>query len=504
MKVVKTGDTTWENRHETFVENIKDLYELGDDDNLDALSGYNDATAGLQALIADAIATQTPLRALGAGWSWMQIATVNNGVMLDTKPLNTVFDITAASVSALYPGNPANLLFAQSGNGIWELGAHLKQKNQSLKTSGASNGQTIAGVLGTGTHGSAFDFGATPEFVVGLHLIVGANRHIWLERASAPVVSASFIQSLQTELVQDDDLFNAALVSFGSFGIIHGVMIETEDLFLLETYMQRMPYDASLKAIMQTLDFSTANLPCGNERPFHFSVLLNPYDMANGAYVTTMYKRPYQPGYQPPVDNPAGIGPGDDAAAFMGTLTQGVPELVPVLVNEVIASSLTLFSKQFGTLSEIFNNTTLRGKLLSAAVGFSIENANQVSDMMLNLNQTIGPFTGIFSFRFVKQSTATLGFTRFPQTCVMELDAPYSDATYSFYTQIWQQLENANIPFTFHWGKVNELNPGRIESMYGDAATQWVAARNKLLDADSIKIFTNPILQQWGLDTVLA
>lgn len=503
MNVVKTGDTTWENRHETFVENIKDLYELGNEANLDALSGYNDSTTGYMGLIADAIATQTPLRALGGGWSWMKIATVENGVMLDTKPLNTVFAITANSVSANYAGDAGHLLFAQSGNCIWELSAYLEPKGFSIKTSGASNGQTIAGAISTGTHGSVFDFGATPEFVVGLHLIVGANKHIWLERASYPVVSDSFIQNLQTTLVQDDDLFNAALVSFGSFGIIHGVMIETEDIFLLETYMRRMPYDDSLKAIMQTLDFSTANLPYGSERPFHFSVLLNPYDMDNGAYVTTMYKRPYQPNYQPPVDNAAGIGPGDDAASFMGTIAQAIPALVLALVNKVLGASLTLFEKQFGTHSQIFDNTTLRGKLLSAAVGFSIANVNQVADLMFSLNQTAGPFTGIFSFRFVKQSTATMGFTHFPQTCVMELDAPYSDATYSFYTQVWQMLENANIPFTFHWGKVNDLNPTRLAAMYGAGVDQWIAARNKVLDANAMPIFTNPLLQQWGLDTVL-
>ncbi len=503
MEVVKTGDKTWENRHETFIEDINDLYELGNLSSLDALAGYNDTTTGLQGLIADAIATQTPLRALGSGWSWAKIATVNSGVMLDTKPLNTVFDITATSVSPAYPGDPKYLLFAQSGNGIWELEAHLRPRNLSLKTSGASNGQTIAGAVSTGTHGSAFDFGATPDFVVGLHVIVGANRHVWLERASAPVVSAAFIQNLQTELLQDDDLFNAALVSFGSFGIIHGMMIETEDLFLLETYMQRMPYDDSLQGMMQTLDFTNANLPCGNERPFHFSVLLNPYDMDKGAYVTTMYKRPYQAGYQPPVDNAAGIGPGDDAASFMGTITEVVPALIPTLVNTVIGASLTLFSKQFGTLGEIFDNTTLRGKLLSAAVGMPIAYAARVANLMLSINQIIGPFTGVFSFRFVKQTTATLGFTHFEHTCVMELDAPYSNTTYNFYTQVWQKLEDEQIPFTFHWGKVNEVTPQRIKNMYGAAADAWIAARNKLLDADSIKIFTNPILQQWGLDTVL-
>jgi hypothetical protein len=499
MKIIKTGNKTWENRHETFVEDINDLYELGNADSLDALNSYNDATKGLQGLIKDAIDTKTPLRSLGAGWSWTKIATVANGVMLDTKPLNTVFDITANSVSALYPGDARHLLFAQSGNGIWELGKHLKQRNLSLKTSGASAGQTIAGAIGTGAHGSAFDVGAVQDYVVGLHIIVGPNRHIWLERASAPVVSAAFIQGLQTELVQDDDLFYAALISFGSFGIIHGVMIETEDLFLLESYMRRMPYDDSLKGIMQTLDFSNSSLPYGSERPFHFAVILNPYDMDKGAYVTTMYKRPFQPDYQPPVDNAAGIGPGDDAACFIGTLSEVVPALVPTVVNTVIAASLTLYEKQVGTLSEIFDNTSLRGKLLSAAVGMPIEYAVQVAELMLNINKTIGPFTGIFAFRFVKQTKATLGFTRFGHTCVMELDAPYSDKTYNFYTQIWKMLEDNQIPFTFHWGKVNEVTPQRITRMYGAAADQWKAARNKLLDADTIKVFTNPILQQWGL-----
>jgi hypothetical protein len=503
MKVIKTAVETWENRHETFVENIKDLYELGNEAALDALNSYNDATKGLQKLIADAVSTNTPLRMLGAGWSWTKIATVNNGIMLDAKPLNTVFNITANSVSPDYAGKPEHLIFAQGGTGIWELGKFLKQKGLSLKTSGASNGQTITGAIGTGAHGSAFDFGAVQDFVVGLHIVVGANRHVWVERASYPVASATFIQNINAELIQDDDIFNSALISFGSFGIIHGVMAEVEDLFLLEGYMRRIPYDDALKTLMTTLDFTGSNLPGGSERPYHFAVLLNPYDMDKGAYVTTMYKRPYVTGYQPPVDNPEGIGPGDDAPSFIGLLTDAIPALVPTLVNKLLTSSLTLYEKQLGTVSEIFSNTTLRGKLLSAAVGIPLEEVTRVAELMIDINKTIGPFTGLFSFRYVKQTKATMGFTRYPYTCVMELDAAFSDKTYAFYTKVWKKLEDEGIPFTFHWGKVNELSPQRISAMYGADADKWVAARNKLLDADTIKIFNNPLLAQWGLDTIL-
>jgi len=504
MKIIKTGFHTWENRHETFKEAIKDLYELGNDPMLNALEAYIDTTKGLQQIIGEAIAGKVPLRALGSGWSWTKIATAESGIMLDTKPLNMIFDISQHSVNPLYKGDVKKLFLAQCGNGVWELSRFLKTRFLSLKTSGASNGQTIAGVSATGAHGSAFDVGAVQDFVVGLHIIVSPARHIWLERRSNPVVGPSFIQHLQTELVQDDDLFNAALVSFGSFGIIHGVMIETEDVFLLESYMSRMPYDDTLKKLMQTLDFSNArHLPCGNERPYHFSVQINPYDMDKGAYVTTMYKRPYTAGYKPPVKNASGLGPGDDAPCFIGQLTQVIPSAVPLLVNKLLAGALVPYEKQFGILSEIFDNTTLHGKLLSAAIGIPIEQVARVTELLLALNKTDGPFCGLFAYRFIKKSKATLAFTRYDFTCILELDAAFSDETYAFYTKTWKMLEDAGIPFTFHWGKINELDFSRIKNMYGADADAWIDARNKLLDADTRKVFTNATLQQWGLDKTL-
>jgi hypothetical protein len=499
MKIYKTGKQTWENQHETFVQEIQDLYELANDTQYSAMDGYNNATKELQQLVAEAVRTNTQIRGLGAGWSWTKIAVADKGIMLDTKSLNTIFEISLESVVPEYTGDPGKLFLAQCGNGIWEISKFLRKKKLSLKTSGASNGQTIAGVIATGAHGSAFDFGAVQDCVVGLHLIVGPNRHIWLERKSSPVASDVLIQKLGAEKVQNDVWFNAALVSFGNFGIIHGVMIETEDLYLLESYMRQMPYDDSLRNIMQTLDFSKANLPCSNERPFHFAVSLNPYDKQKMAYVTTMYKRPYREDYQRPVNNPAGIGPGDDAAVFVGGLTDVIPALVPTLVNKLLAGAMTPFEKQFGTLGETFDNTTLHGKLLSAAIGIPIALVNRVTDLMLEMNNTQGPFVGLFAFRFIKKSKATLAFTRFDQTCVFELDAAFSPKTLSFYTEVWKMLDREQIPYTFHWGKMNEITPERIKKMYGDDALAWKEARIALLDPDCLNVFTNSLMVQWGL-----
>jgi hypothetical protein len=225
--------------------------------------------------------------------------------------------------------------------------------------------------------------------------------------------------------------------------------------------------------------------------------------MAGGVYVTTMYKRPYRTNYKRPVRNLNGVGPGDDAAVFVGKLTDALPALVPGLVNKLVAGAVTPYEKVTGTLGEIFDNTTLYGKLLSAAIGIPITSVNKVTEILFDINKTNGPFVGLFAYRFVKKSKATLAFTRFDFTCILELDAASSERTKSFYTAVWARLEKEKIPFTFHWGKVNELNFTRIQNMYGKDADTWITSRNKLLDKVCLKVFTNPTLQQWGLDKVL-
>jgi len=501
MKLIKTGQKEWPNRHETFTETIKDLYIVANESNLDALECYNDTTKGLQNLIRQAIQSNTSIRTVGAGWSWTKIATVKDGIMIDTMQLNSLMYISPQGVVPAYPGDVKKLVFAQCGNGIWELNDALRKKNLSLKTCGASNGQTIVGAMSTGAHGSTIDIGGVQDYVVGLHIIVSPDRHIYVERKSAPVVSALLIQKLETELVQDDDLFNAALVSFGSFGIIHGVMMETEDLYLLETNMQRIPYTAPLKNAMQTLDISSLNLPGGNERPFHFSVTINPYDLQNGAHVYAHYKRPYRNDYEKAKHNSAGIGPGDDAACFIGKLSDAAPALVPKIVNLFLTNRLKPYNGKTGTLGEIFDNTDIRGKGLSTALGIPLNMVNRVIDILLELNRTSGPFTGLFSFRFIKKSNATLAFTHFPEfTCIFEMDGAFSERAKTFYSAVWKKLEEENIPFTFHWGKVTELNPALLAKMYGGNVDAWIAARKSVLDADNLKVFSNPLLKEWGLD----
>jgi hypothetical protein len=502
--ITATNQKTWINRHETVHQAIDNLFDIANGETDDIVDDYNATTIAIQDLIKKAIQQKKGLKPLGGGWSFSEV-TCTDGWLLNTKLMNLLIEIrNAGSLSNQYKGNRNDLLFAQCGNSMQELNNYLRKTGRSLKTSGASNGQTIAGAFSTCTHGSAIDFGSTPDFIVGLHIIVSANEHVWLERASYPVVAGSFIERLQTKLIRNDDLFNSALVSFGSFGFIHGVMLESEPLYLLECYRQRYPLDASLKHIMQTLDFSNAHfLPNGNERPFHFQVVVNQYDINDGAYVTIMYKRQYRDNYQPPVVDHDKAGPGDDVPAFLGKLTQFLPVVTPFIVNNLIKTSFVTFSNVWGTSGEIFTNMDTRGKLLSTAIGIPINLVNEVNEMLIELNNVHGPFSGIFSYRYVKKSKATLAFTKFDHTCIVELDGVESAITRNFYDAVWNELTVRNIPHSFHWGKISNLDPVKLEKIYQQNISKWIKARNTLMPVDALQTFNNQTLTKWGLDTTL-
>jgi D-arabinono-1,4-lactone oxidase len=416
-----------------------------------------------------------------------------------------IFPIRSSqTLSPKYKGTPGNLLFAQCGNSIQELNDWLKKNKRSLKTSGASNGQTIVGCFSTGTHGSAIDVGSVPDFIVGMHIITGPDKHIWLERESYPVVSDIFTQKFKTKIVADDELFNAALVSFGSFGFIHGVMIETEDIYLLESYRKKIPLDDSFRHIMQTLDFSNANfIPNGNERPFHFQAVIDQYNLAGGAYATIMYKRTYRDNYQPPIVDQGKAGPGDDLAAVIGIITDIVPALTHLVVSKLVKSSYTLYEGVLGTSGEIFTNNNIRGKLLSTAIGIPLDRVLEVNDLLIEMNKNQGPLSGILSYRYVKRSAATLAFTKFDPTCILELDCAESNTTWNFYKAVWNELEARNIPHSFHWGKIHNLDEAKTRKIYGADMDKWIEQRNKIMSPEAMKIFNTQSLKDCGLDKIL-
>jgi hypothetical protein len=152
-----------------------------------------------------------------------------------------------------------------------------------------------------------------------------------------------------------------------------------------------------------------------------------------------------------------------------------------------------------GTIGETFSNTKFRGKAASAAIGVQAENASTVLEEIVAINKEF-PFAGALALRYVKGTSALLGFTHFDKTCIMELDGVDSHLSRVFIQKVWSRLEELSIPFTMHWGKFNfSLKPDLLQKMYGDNIIKWKAYRKALLTDEVQKVFTNTFMKQCGL-----
>lgn len=490
---------------------------------------YAQTTANFGWLIDHAIHQNSRLRALGSNWSFTKVGMTGGGIV-DTTKLEEISKIlTKAMTSPAYlakGGQASNLVFTQCGTGILGLHQRLEPLGKSLRASGASNGQTIVGAFSTGTHGAAFKLGAVHDTVVGLHLICGPNRHVWLERASNPVTSRAFTNWLGIEPANvklDDDLFNAVVVGFGSFGFIHGVLLEVENLFLLEEYSnKRVAYNDDLKRAMRRQEFvgtlaDALNLPTPPnplaDEAYHFQMIVNPFqfdpdseDPAKGAYVRVLYKKPYA---EPYVRRPGVSSQMKFSEDTLGLIQQllnklhagQIPGAKRLIVNQLYDSALENTNGTAGKVSELFGGTDIEGAAASMAIGISALQSPEVLNAICRLNAQ-QPFLGVLGLRWVKQTPATLGFTRFPVTCVVELDGVEADDTRRFYKLVWNWLETEGIPYTLHWGKINfNLTRNRVRQMYTDEKVEsWLRARHQLLDAPTRAVFTNDFMEQCGLD----
>lgn len=524
--IEKLDITDWENGHQNFTHR----FQKGASFKLripfgpaTASDQYKQTTANFQWLIGYAIDKDISLRAMGNGWSFSDVAVCDGG-LVDTKALRLSFWVPRRFVSDDYihtGKGTADLFLAQCGMSILDLNEKLEKDanpKRSIKTSGASNGQSIVGATATGTHGSAYRVGAVHDAIVGIHLVVSPERHVWLERASYPVVSDEFIEWMEAELIRDDDMFNATVVSFGSFGFIHSVMIETDPVYLLaEQRADAIKYDDDLIKAIDHLDFSgiELKLPYPSDAPdkqlYHFEVIINPHkfekdNKEKGVYFKTMYKMPYTPDYPKRERDDRGFQYGDHTLGVIETIIDGLPAdlsaaLVPALVNVMFPLAFKSAVDAFGTIGETFSNTKFRGKAISAAIAVATENVSRVVDDVIEINRQT-PFPGGLALRYVKGTKALLGFTKFEKTCILELDGVESDTARRFYQKLWDRLEEKQIPYTLHWGKMNfNLTPQRIRRMYGEGAVdKWIGCRHALLGEAERKVFNNDFLKRCGLE----
>ena len=432
MATTKIENRTWWNTlHKNGPFDLKLFLTTRMEKNSSGLSDfekYKDVAVEIRRLIKLAADNNQRFRAIGSKWSMSSIAHCKDRMHYNTF-MNLKFPIFEGEMHSNSTYEHGNIFWLQCGNQIKEISGFLERRGKSLKTTGASNGQTIAGCISTGVHGSTIDIGSVQDYVIGLNLITGPNPddNIYLERKTKPVLQDTYLENLNIKVIRDDELFNAALVGLGSMGFIHGVVIETENLFLLQRYVKKVDKAEALK-LADTLDFSNYDpkIPGADfkgVRPFHYKVFINPYNTNEAKYgVEFIYKIKYYENYKADFGNPIPFQKEFiylDLIYLFTKIASKLSKSIPVLIGLLKSSILPKEEKTtVGKLSEIFWDAGYQGKAFACSFGVDHTNSSKALELLAKLTRE-NPVPGIFAMRFVKQSKAAFEYSlrsSFPNT----------------------------------------------------------------------------------------
>src|SRR5262245_1126211 len=480
--------------------------------------GLRESGEALSAIVGHAIRDRKTLRVAGSRFSLSNVIEPGD-ILLDSAYLNTILRVRTDWLTADYTSTRASQgfvpVFAQGGTTIHSLNKALAESGLALRTSGAVDGQRIAGAIATGTHGSAIDFGALHDAVLAVHLVVASDKAFLVMPGTRPALTSDFGDwlaaetGIPTETVRNDDVFAAVQVSLGSLGVVHGVVLETEPLYGLRR--QVIPFDIRdprLGRAIETLDTLPLH-PHRPVRPFHFEVVLSPYPPAGGgAFVVLMWKEnDFPPLIAPPPKDP---DLSVDVLNVIGLLSSLISDPVggqalESLVNLILAERYTARDDEPRAPGEVFGPTSLPpGNGVSTEIAVAHRHSLAALSIIyaaIAAEAAQGRhLLGAFGVRFVPRGTgALLGMNQSDLTTYIEMGSIATLDAQSIYSRCWRALDIAGIPFACHWGQQGGHTPARLLRYFGANAIKWRLVRELLLTPPAREVFASRILASVGL-----
>lgn len=233
--------------------------------------------AQLRAVIREAERDGCSVRAVGSGHSWSDVA-LTDGILVQPTGLNKPLEIEPGllrpGVTDALRSEETTLVQVQAGMTIGELNAHLHRLELALPNMGGFDGQTVAGVISTSTHGSGIEYGPLSDLVRSLD-IVGSGATVYRIEPSDGVTDRDAYRTRHPEnrLEQDDQWFDAAVVGMGCMGLIYSVILAVKPMF----YLREIRSPATWSTVREEL--ASGQLLADN---VHCEVYFNPYPDEDG------------------------------------------------------------------------------------------------------------------------------------------------------------------------------------------------------------------------------
>jgi L-gulono-1,4-lactone dehydrogenase len=449
------------------------------------------------------------VRAVGSGHSWSDVA-LTEGVLVQPAGLNKPLDLeeqllrvpaTVPTGASELEGDSVTLVRVQAGIRIAELNAYLESKQLALPNMGGFDGQTIAGVISTSTHGSGIGFGPLSDLVRSLDVVGPGGAVYRIERADGPTDPDAYRDAHpERQLRQEDRWFDAAVVGMGCMGLIYAVILAVRPLFYLQE-----------KRTLSTWSKVREELKLGKvlEENAHYELLFSPYPNKHDEIEMLVTKRePILPS-QYRRDHRR-------SRSLLMELTARFP-LTPLLINLAVGlfpkiSPFLLKLSLKALVNDDYVNISYRVFNIGAAnylpaysceigvpadeprLGEVVEKIVDVAAKRRDQGEVF--HSSPISLRFVKQSDACMSMMQGRDTVMVELIM----ATHTVGgMELLDAHENAlyELGGRPHWGQVNSLtgSHGLVASMYPRYG-EWQEVHAEL---NATGVFDSPFSKRVGI-----
>ncbi|MBV8685183.1 MAG: FAD-binding protein [Alphaproteobacteria bacterium] len=498
VRIARGAPRAWENYHETVKQTVSQLQFI----DLDPAEAAAARLAGTARLVGAELARGRDIRPVGGAWSFSQLHKTG-GDVLTTRETAAVGRLDPATVVGGLDSRRLRLV--SGGTIIKQLNVALEAERLSIRTSGASNGQSVAGAMATGTHGSAPSEGGFQEHVRGIHLVTAPGRSIWLEPAAPGGLDPAFARTFADEVVRSDALFQAAVVHLGGLGYVSGVLFEAVPRFLVGIVQRKAVLKRDALEELARGDFQAFAARFGFADPYFVQAILNPFRPdTRPALVRLLVPIPEEALFEelPFLGSLFNFDPLNALSDVIALLPPGARgEIIAILMRKLYPE----LPKDGGPPVGVTWGTTTPdhhkvGDLFSTGIAVERERLPEALDAMLPAFRQHDGGDAVCTLRFVRKSPGTLAATRWEHNVVIDFDGLRSKASRRAYERVLAAVDAAGIPSRQHWGKLSLLDAARVRRDHGDAAVDaWRAARAQLLSPAMASTFRSQALVDWGL-----
>lgn len=438
------------------------------------------------------------VRAVGAGVSKSDVA-LTDGFLVRTDRLARA---PAPEPDFLRPEwQSRNLVRVEAGIRMQQLNAYLDRNGMGLSQTVRHDQITLAGAVSTSSHGSGMNHGPLNDIVRSLDMVVSGGRVVRVEQTDGPTLASAYgaHHGAERALIQDDHVFNAAVVAMGCMGIICTVLIEAKPKHYLREVREIQPWE-----------MVRDNLADGDvlDRNEHYELYCSPYrGMHERACLVTSRNR-----IEPPVDRARHRGRRSwfRRLQLVSTLAPQTPNLLrkgrhayPLLIETAMRAAAKTQSDNISHTFVSMPGTDSRAYGADIAIPMdgrhieAIERIFAIADQQRQLDG--GYYCPPIALRFVKASPAYLSMMYGQDTMMMEFIQVRRNRRGVGILRVYEEALYA-LGGRPHWAQADPVPDGyhehRLVSFMYPRLADWQDVQREL---NATGVFDSPFSERVGI-----